>query len=107
MVLLISIAIFIGAGVFAFLILKFGPPIEIREHVECKHESVHQCWYDRGIRWRTCLDCGKEELSRNNTASGYIELWNPKFINGEPIRGIELEKMEGHKKWLEEKKKKQ
>lgn len=104
-ILLESISILVCAIGLSFLLEKlFGPAIEIRERVTCKHESVNQWWYDRGIRQRKCLSCGKEELSRNSTPSGYIKLWNPKFINGEPISGIELKKMLGHKKKLEEKK---
>lgn len=104
--LLISIAIFAAAAGLSFLLIKFGPPIEVREYKPCKHENVEQTWYDRQILHRECLDCGKYELSRNNTPSGFIKLWNPKIINGEPIRGIELKKMEWHKEWLKEKKKK-
>jgi hypothetical protein len=104
MILIYSLLIFAGAAVLAFLLIKYGPPMEDRRPKPCLHESVEQWWYDRGIRQRKCVSCGKNELSRNNTPSGYIKLWNPKFINDNPIKGIELEKMLYHKEWLEKKK---
>lgn len=100
-IILGTLAVMAVAFGLSFLIIKYGPKEPVYQ--PCQHESVDQWWYDRGIRQRKCLGCGKEELSRHNTASGYKTLWNPKFINGKPLEGFELDRMRSQKANLEEK----
>lgn len=72
---------------------------ELKRTRPCKHENVQQGWFIQGILERECLDCKKRETW--NTFGRFNKLWNPKLINDKPIHGIDLEKMQYHKQWLD------
>ena len=64
----------------------------------CSHERVEQYWLCQGILYRKCEKCKlKEEWDMHKS---FNKLWSPKFINAEPIQGLELEKMLLHKESL-------